>query len=119
MLNGCSGGGGPAVCASAKVALNHVSYGPSLDGGDYDTPSLADLGMIDSELTPISAYRTADVLSAVRNDLDHREARGSRSQYRLSFPKQTNTDSKNDFVAFTAGESATNPPLLKLSYLTP
>lgn len=117
-LNNCEATD-PTLCATAQMELNHVNYGDTLDGIDFDTARLADLGGIDSELSPISAYRTADVLSAVRDDLGNREARGSRSQYRLSFPKQTNADKYPDLVAFTAGESTSNQPLLKLSYLTP
>lgn len=102
------------------IVLEHVNYGPSLDEGDYRAPRLADLGAFDGPGSPSreSPYREADVLSAVRDDLLRRSERGSRSQYRLSFPVETDNDGENDLVVFSSGE-ATNKPELRLTYLVP
>jgi len=112
--------GNPKFCPNqAAITLEHVNYGPGLEGGDYDTPRLADLGAIDRTFDAETAYLKADVIGAVRDDLVRRSERGERSQYRLSFPLETDKDGKDDFVFFASGDSSDHKPELRLTYLVP
>lgn len=116
-LNTCNGN--DPVCAEAKIRLDHVNYGASLDGIDFGTVSLGDMGSIDSAIPRAPVRRTANVLSAVRDDLHNREARGDRNQYRLAFPKETDSDGDHDLVQFDSGNARANQPQLDLTYLVP
>jgi hypothetical protein len=61
-----------------------------------------------------------DVTAAVRDDLSNRDARGSRSQYRLLFPLQTNKDGSPDLVTFAASnDDLQKAPYLFINYLIP
>ena len=101
-----------------QVDLDHIFYGSSLDGSDYDTNSIALLGAIDSFAQFNVTQTQADVLSAVTNDITNRVSRGNRSQYRLSFFKQTNNDNAFDYVTY--GSAGVSPsPSLSLEYLIP
>ncbi len=109
----------PVPCVTgAEVALTHVNYGDGLTAKDFDSPSLADLGSIDNRFKSFSTL-FMDVTTALQDDLVNRATRGNRSQYRLSFPVATNNDSLEDDVNFVTADSATNPPLLVVTYLIP
>lgn len=100
------------------VGLDHVDYGISLENTDFATPSLGNLGVIDSLDIPIRSFTQADVLSAVRDDLKKRQ---NRSQYRLSFPVLTDGGAVTDAVVFGNGLSAVleQRPALMLEYKIP
>lgn len=101
------------------MSLEQVHYGPLLDGSAFNTATLAELGSISRIQSPDSSFETADGLSAVRDDLNNREARKNLSQYRLSFPLETNGDAVADYGVFTSGNATANQPVLTLSYLVP
>jgi hypothetical protein len=103
----------------SSVSLDHVNYGASLSGNDYDTPMLADLGVFDSSLAPVTGYESSDVTSGVNDDLANRVDRGNRSQYRLRFPSLSgNGDS--DFISFTSSEGPNGQrPFLNIVYYLP
>ncbi len=106
--------------ALGTVRLHHVSYGESLGGEAYDTSILTDFSYFDSPLEPATGYLTGAVTRAVRDDLTNREARGNRSQYRLSFDAENNDNDVSDFVSFTASEGPSGQrPFLQVTYLIP
>lgn len=116
-LNECTN---PEFCAiTTPIVLEHVSYGSLLDGSAYTTPTLAELGAISRIQSLDSSFETADVLSAVRDDLSNRGARKKLSQYRLSFTLETNGDAVADYVVFTSGNATANQPVLTISCLVP
>lgn len=112
--------GTPYTTLGGQINLEHVSYGGTLVGSAYDTPTLSDLGLFTKFETPFG-HVAKNVLGAVQDDLAKRGERGERSQYRLRFPQETDNDSANDSVEFRAGEawSEQKQPLLKLTYLLP
>lgn len=103
----------------ATLALDHVSFGDVLAAEDFATPSLAGLGNFDNKAKPASGYLSAEVTSAVQDDLSNRATRSNRSQYRLGFLLATNNDSVEDDVSFNSGNSATSQPRLEVTYLIP
>ena len=110
-----------APCASlvVPVTLEHVNFGTFLlSGAAYNTPVLHTLGAIDSFSVPQNSEVRAAVLVAVQDDLANRVLRSNRSQYRLSFPKESNGDGSSDTVTFAAGESDT-PPSIAVEYQIP
>ncbi len=101
-----------------QIDLDHVDYGSSLEGSDYDTKSIALLGAIDSFAQRSTIQTQADVLSAVTDDITNRVSRGNRSQYRLSLFEQTNNDNAFDYVIYGSASLAPSPSL-SLEYLIP
>jgi hypothetical protein len=111
---------GPDPYPLGDMVLEHVNYGDSLAGEDYDTPVLADLGIFDSSSEPATGYLGSDVTSALNDDLANRTARGNRSQYRLRFPIENNDNSASDFVSFTSSEGPYGQrPFLNVVYYLP
>ncbi len=103
-----------------SMSLEHVNYGDSLSGDDYDTPVLADLGIFDSASAPATGYLASDVTSALNDDLANREVRGDRSQYRLRFPVENSDNGNSDYVSFTASEGPEGQrPFLNVVYYLP
>ena len=98
----------------ASVNLDHVDYLIGLEGTDFNTPSLANLGVMDSLYVPVKTYAQANVLSAVQDDLSKRASRENRSQYRLSFPVLTDGGKTADYVAFSISPGTS--PVLVLEY---
>lgn len=102
--------------ALGSVVVDHMDYGPSLDGTDYGLGALsADIGTLSSDSA--QGYKTLDVESRVRLDLN--SARG-RSQYRLRFsPLGTNGDSVSNYAQFSDAEDsccvANRPPQLVIT----
>jgi hypothetical protein len=110
----------PDPYALGSMLLEHVNYGDSLSGEDYDTPVLADLGIYDSASAPATGYLASDVTSAVNDDLANRAVRGSRSQYRLRFPIENNDNNASDYVSFTSSEGPNGfRPFLNIVYYLP
>jgi Bacterial Ig-like domain len=103
----------------APLNLEHVSYGPSLEAADYNAGFLSELGFFDTMSTPLGHVKK-DVTAAVSDDLSNRDARGSRSQYRLLFSLQTNKDAKADYVTFNGSNGdLQKAPYLFINYLIP
>ena len=105
----------------ASVNLDHVDYGPSLGLNDFYTPTLKALGVIDTRFVGLETYARADVLAAVRDDLNNRDIRENRSQYRLSFSVLTDGGNAADKVFFLTEKPAESDkrPLLILEYRIP
>ncbi len=104
----------------SDMSLDHVNYGNSLTGDDYDTPVLADLGIFDSASAPATGYLSSNVTSALNDDLASRTSRGNRSQYRLSFRVGDGVKGDPEFVSFTASEGPNGQrPFLQVTYLIP
>jgi Bacterial Ig-like domain len=103
----------------APLNLEHVSYGPSLEAADYNAGFLSELGFFDTLSTPLGHVKK-DVTAALSDDLSNRDARGSRSQYRLLFSLQTNKDAKADYVTFNGSNGdLQKAPYLFINYLIP
>jgi hypothetical protein len=117
-LKDCTGQ--PLGCLPiSAVLLSHTNYGPSLEPADYNAPFLGELGGLDSGGSS-AGPRTQEVTAAVRDDMSNRDARGSRSQYRLNFPLPTNKDNIPDLVTFSDSNSnADQAPYLIVVYLIP
>jgi Bacterial Ig-like domain len=106
------------ACLTTRVVLDHVSYGESLEGADFNMPALSS-GFIDGLSVPIG-YITADMLTAVRDDITNRITRENRSQYRLSLPLISDGDGNPDFVYYGARDGAPQyRPSLILEYKIP
>jgi Bacterial Ig-like domain len=105
----------------ASVNLDHVDYGPSVGSNDFYTPTLKALGVIDTLYVGLETYARADVLAGVQDDLNNRDIRENRSQYRLSFSVLTDGGNTTDKVFFLSEKPAapSKRPLLILEYLTP
>jgi hypothetical protein len=101
----------------ASVNLDHMDYGVSLEGTDFNTAALANLGVMDSLYVAVQTYAQANVLNAVLEDLAKRASRENRSQYRLSFPVLTDGGKKVDYVAFSISPGTS--PALVLEYKIP
>jgi Bacterial Ig-like domain len=105
--------------AFAPLNLEHISYGPSLEAADYNAGFLGELGFFDTMSTPLGHVKK-DVTAAVSDDLSNRDARGSRSQYRLLFSLQTNKDAKANYVTFNGSNGdLQKAPYLFINYLIP
>ncbi len=117
--------------STGSVGVDHVSYGATLTAGAYSTPSLAKLPDLDTpafntsgpvgffETTTPDNTKNLDALEAVRNDWDNRAARGKRSQFRLSFQRDTDGNGAADQVLFYSGNTGDAKPALRLEYLIP
>ena len=113
--------------AFGSINLDHVNYGIGTDnstGQLFNTPSLRNLGIFDDATKAVSRYHSADVTSAVRDDLDNRSTRFNFSHYRLAFPgTQVSQNGVQDFVFFIAELNAGLPDdksaNLFVSYLIP
>lgn len=115
----------------SSVQVNHVNYGNTLDGTDYNTPNLGVLGDLDRpacrsvgfrygcDTTTPNGLKSINVRDAVQDDWNKRDTRGKRSQYQLSFQRETNGDNKFDLVVFTPGEASSNQPMLEVQYAMP
>jgi hypothetical protein len=104
----------------ADVSLEHVLYGGSLGGNDYDIPVLTDLGIFDSASEAVTGYLASDVTQALNNDLGNREVRGNRSQYRLNIRVTDGIKGPGDYVRFTASEGPYGQrPFLNVVYYLP
>ncbi len=105
---------GPAF--NNSVFLDHMNYGNGLNQvGLYSLKNLSEIGVFDSASNGVNGFESKDVTDAVRDDLNNRDSRGSRSQYRLRFPIGTTVSdtTKDAYVGFSS--SAT----IALSYLIP
>jgi Bacterial Ig-like domain len=102
------------------ILLEHMNYGDSLDGNDYDMPVLADLGSLDSASAPATGYLSSEVTSAFNDDLANRTMRGNRSQYRLRFPIENNDNDASDYVVFTSSDGPEGQrPFINVVYYIP
>lgn len=108
----------PIVFSTEVVELEHVLYGATLTASAATVSALRNLGNLAQEPPVENGWKTADVLTAVRDDLTNRLSRGNRSQYRLRCTGCT--------VIFYAVEAATSGgdarfkvPELVLEYLLP
>ncbi|MCA9840150.1 MAG: Ig-like domain-containing protein [Trueperaceae bacterium] len=104
-----------------EVLLEHVNYGNTFTGDDYNTPSLASFGAIDSSSKPARTRLFLNATSAVQDDLDNRASRGNRSQFRLLFPLTTNNNNNADVVIYGSAEATSRDfaPFLQINYLIP
>lgn len=108
----------PMVFSTEQIELEHVLYGASLTASAATVQALRNLGYLVQETPVENAWKNADVLVAVKDDLTNRSARGNRSQYRLRCTGCS--------VIFFAAEAASSSgdaqfkvPELVLEYLLP
>jgi Bacterial Ig-like domain len=73
----------PMVFSTEQIELEHVVYGANLTASAATALALGNLGYLAQETPVESAWKNANVLVAVKNDLTNRSSRGNRSQYRL------------------------------------
>src|SRR5687767_3029935 len=93
------------------VVVDHVDYGPALDGSDYDGGTLfLDLGELSVDST--SESKVLDVTAAVQDDVDLARFR---SQFRIRFDgADSNDDGTPDHAVFGDAEAdvSTHRPVL-------
>jgi hypothetical protein len=100
-----------------NVVVDHLDYGTTLDGADYNMPALtSNIGTLSDNTT--EEYKILDVTTYVQTD--HAAARDY-SQYRVRFSLQDNDDDgARDSVSFTDAEdsccSTGNLPRLVVEY---
>jgi hypothetical protein len=100
-----------------SVVVDHVDYGATLDGTDYDMPALTPgIGTLSDNAT--EEYKTLDVTAYVQTDC---AASRDYSQYRVRFSLQDNDDDgARDSVSFTDAEDSCcntgNLPRLVVEY---
>jgi hypothetical protein len=100
---------GEPYVSLGNVTVDHMDYGATLDGTDYDlAPLTANIGVLsttaalESKALPVLAAVTADLIAARLT-----------SQFRLRFSLQDNDgDLAFDFVSFPTAESVENFPEL-------
>lgn len=110
----------PDPYALGDMLLEHVDFGDSLKGDDYDTPILADLGIFDSASEPETGYLGKDVTPALNDDLANAPVRAHRSQYRLRFPIENNDNNASDLVTFTSSDGPEGQrPFINIVYYLP
>ncbi len=108
----------PMVFSTERIELEHLVYGASLTASAATIQALGNLGYVAQETPVENAWKNADVLVAVKDDLTNRSSRGNRSQYRLRCTGCS--------VIFFAAEAASSGgdaqfkvPELVLEYLLP
>ncbi len=108
----------PMVFSTEQIELEHVVYGATLTASAATAQALGNLGYLAQEAPIENAWKNADVLVAVKDDLTNRSSRGNRSQYRLRCTGCS--------VIFFAAEAASSGgdaqfkvPELVLEYLLP
>jgi hypothetical protein len=84
-----------------NVIVDHLDYGTSLDGSDYNLAALlANAGTLSTDAT--IQYKTLDVTALVQAD---RSASRPRSQFRLRFSiRDSDNNGVDDFAAFGDAE---------------
>jgi|LGOV01.1.fsa_nt_gb hypothetical protein len=99
-----------------NVIVDHLDYGTTLDGTDYDLAALqSNVGTLSDN--PTIEYKTLDVTTRVEADINDGRAR---SQYRLLYPTPTDGDSLRDAAFFTSAYPGTgNLPELVVTYQGP
>ena len=101
-----------------ELLAAHVSYGATLNFGDFNSAILHDLGEISSNSA--DGYKVAqNAIDAVRDDWAERVTRENRSQYMLFFPVPTNADGQADQISLNTREAATDRPELEVTFLVP
>jgi hypothetical protein len=97
------------------VVVDHVEYGPSLDGGDYAGGTLTpEVGTLSSD--PTFGVKTLDVTAEVIAD---RAAARTRSEFRLRFGDfDSSDDGSADYAQFVDSEGSTffDRPVLVVRY---
>lgn len=108
----------PIVFSTEQVELEHLLYGTTLTASAATASALRNLGYLSQE-TPIeNGWKTANVLTAVRDDLTNRTARGNRSQYRLRCTGCTVIFYAAE-IATSGGDAQFKVPELVVEYLLP
>ncbi len=97
-----------------NVVIDHTNFDP-IDGNALKGAPLQSLGVFSSSPTP--GPRSLNVLASVTEDHAQRLARSYRSQYRLSFSRETNGNLDADQTFFSC--DASSRPTLTLKYLAP
>lgn len=99
-----------------NVIVDHLDYGTTLDGTDYDLAALqSNVGSLSNNAA--IEYKTLDVTARVKADINDGRAR---SQYRLLLPTPTDSDNFEDAVFFTSANCCTsNLPELVITYQVP
>jgi hypothetical protein len=108
----------PMVFTTEVVEVEHVLYGPTLIAPAATTAALRNVGALEQEPPVSDAWKTADVLAAVREDLVNRTPREERSQYRLRCTGCSVTFFAAE-VADTDGDARFKLPELRLVFLVP
>lgn len=109
--------GTPYSDLGGLVRAESVYYGTSLDAGDFETPVIIFIYTLSSSDT--SEWKSRAVTSKVRYDYAHLSTRSNRSQFRLSFPTNTNVDGGWDLVYFISSNASVYKPYLKITYEYP
>ncbi|HEY4484710.1 MAG TPA: hypothetical protein VI702_00100, partial [Nitrospiria bacterium] len=106
---------GDPYATLGHIIVDHLDYGPALDGSVYNMAALTEnIGTLSTD--PAVEYKKLGVTGSVQND--HVSSR-TRSQYRLRFSDQeTDGDAVSDVARFTDAENIVvprNPPQLMIT----
>ena len=117
--------------STGSISVDHVNYGATLNANAYVTASLGGVGILDIpifnstgqvaffETTTPNNDKSIAALEAVRDDWDNRASRAKRSQFRLSFARETDSNNAADAAFFFSGNTADAQPGLYIDYLIP
>ncbi|MDX2004473.1 MAG: Ig-like domain-containing protein [Meiothermus sp.] len=108
----------PMVFSTELVELEHLIYGSTLTASAATTAALRNLGYLSQEPPIENAWKTANVLTAVRDDLGNRLARSNRSQYRLRCTGCSVTFFSGEAVE-SGGDARFKAPELVVEFLQP
>ncbi len=103
------------------LLLDHVDYGDSLDGSDFDLAPLSDPDNNPETLQASDGWSTGwfvvgNLQRWLQGDLD---AGRNRIQLRYRFADCTDGDGSHDTLHLTSAESSSNQPYLEVDYLVP
>jgi hypothetical protein len=108
----------PMVFSTEQIELEHVLYGATLTASAATVQALRNLGYLAQETPVENAWKNANVLVAVKDDLTNRSSRGNRSQYRLRCTGCTVIFYTAE-AADSGGDAQFKVPELVLEYLLP
>ena len=105
---------GTPYASGNKLIIDHLDYGSELASDDYDrSPISSNIGALTD--SPVVEWKDFSVTSAISSDVT---AGHSRSQFRLRFSTETDSDSSEDVAYFYSNNSGSNtyPPQLVIKY---
>jgi hypothetical protein len=108
----------PMVFTNELIELEHLTYGSTLTASAATVAALRNLGYLSQEPPIADAWKTASVLTAIRDDLTNRLSRSNRSQYRLRCTGCSVTFFSGE-AADSGGDARFKVPELVLEYLQP
>ncbi len=95
-----------------NVIVDHLDYGATLDGADYNLAALQDnIGILSNNAS--IEFKTLNVTARLQDDINNGR---TRSQYRMLFPNPTDNDNIEDAAFFTQAKCGDYSPELVVTY---